>query len=102
MTAPSPNGATPAAADQQAEHVYRNYPAYGQQLAAINVLLGNLPLAAMLAACKRHQTTSVLTLPPGATSEQAQAVAAGLRVDERVIGAALNLQRVLQAVANGT
>ena len=87
---------------QQLEAVaYTNYAQIGQQLAAINTLLAAIPLDALLTACKRHQTTSLLTLPAGVSAEQAQAVAAALRADEKVITAALNLQRVARAVAQG-
>lgn len=101
-----PNGTRPTDPQAQREaaleaFAYTNYSQLGQQLAAINTLLANLPLAAMLAANKRHQHTSILTLPAQVTAEQAQAIAAGLRADEKVIGAALNLQRVVAAIAAG-
>lgn len=101
-----PNGIRPAdpQAQQQAAmeaFAYANYAQLGQQLAAINTLLAPLPLAAMLAANKRHQSASVLTLPAQVTPEQAQALAAGLRADEKVITAALNLQRIVAAIATG-
>lgn len=104
------NGGRPAATEAPAaaspeqqleEVVYVNYHRFARQLGALNVLLAEFPLAALLAACKRHQTTTVLTLPAGATPDQARAVALSLRNDERIITAAINLQRVVRAIENG-
>ena len=105
MTGPS-NGAKPTpnvltGPDALAEFAYANYPQIARQLGAINVLLSAIPLEALLLACKRHQRTSVLTLPANAPPEQAHAIATALRGDEKVITAALNLARVVAAVAGG-
>jgi hypothetical protein len=99
-----PNGTKPTAPTPEAalaEFAYANYPQIAQQLGAINILLNLIPLEALLAACKRHQSTSVLTLPANVPAEQAHAIATALRGDEKVITAALNLARVVAAVAGG-
>ena len=102
--APPVNGhgnAGPTPEQQLEAMAYAGYRALAQQLGAINVLLSAMPLSALLTACRRHQTTSVLTAPAGVPPEQVQALVASLRGDEKVITAALNLQRVVHAVANG-
>lgn len=83
------------------EMCYANYRQIGAQLGAVNTLLGPMPLQALLAACKRHQATMALTAPAGVTGEQIAAAHKGLLSDERVITAALNLQRVVAAVNSG-
>lgn len=100
MTTPSPNGHQPAA-DPMADAVYANYQQLGRQLQACLILLGALPLAHMVTANRRLQSTSVLTLPAGTTADQAAAVRASLQADERVLTAAVKLQQTMAAVSNG-
>lgn len=104
MTTPAANGAKPTPTPEQQqleEFVYANYQQVAGQLAAVNTLMAGMPLAALLAANKRHQSTGVLMLPAGVTVEQAQARAVALRGDQRVIEAALHLQRTVAAVVSG-
>lgn len=81
--------------------VYANYAQFGAQLGAVLTLLAGMPVEALLAACKRHQRTSILTLPANVTAEQAQFRALSLRNDEKIMTAALNLQRVYVATMTG-
>ena len=112
MTTPepilTPNGTDPLAqqkADQQAaqvaEFVFANYANLSVQLGAISTLLMPIPLDPMLAACKRKQSISVLTLPGQVSAADAATYARQLRNDERIIEAALNLQNTLRAVHSG-
>lgn len=105
MTQPS-NGAAPAASvvaaagsEALAEFAYNNYQQLALRLGAVNTLLASIPLQALLEACRRHQSTSILTRPANVTAEQAAAVAAALRNDEKIITAALELQRVAATIA---
>lgn len=106
--APHPNGTDPnaqakadQAAAQIAEFVYQNYPNIAAQLGAISTLLLTLPLEPMLAACRRKQTVSILTLPGQTGPADAANLARQLRNDERIITAALDLQNTLKAVHSG-
>lgn len=94
MTDLNGHGPADAQAASIADAVYANYGHFAQRLAAIGLLLGDLPLEHMLAAVRRHQRTSVLTLPAGTDPQQAIAQQAALRMDEKLITAAVNLQRV--------
>jgi len=100
---PDLNGhaATATQPDPVAEAVYANYGHFAQRLAALGLLLADLPLEQMLSAVKRHQRTSVLTLPAGTDPQQAMAQQAALRRDQKMIEAALNLQRVRAALLGG-
>lgn len=74
-----------------------NYMRFAQQLAAINLLMSTLPLEALLGANQRQQRASILTAPAGVTAEQLAQHATALRNDEKIIAAALNLQRMVAA-----
>lgn len=80
---------------------YARYPELGQQVGAVCTLLHALPLEAMLAACRRRQITSTLTLPAGMTSQEAAVYVARLRVDERVLEVLLDATRALVEIAKG-
>lgn len=97
--APTVNGTRPQppaqdAAAALAEMVFANYNAFARKLDAINLFLAELPLEAMLQACRRHQTTSVLLLPAQVGADEARAAAEHMRHVEKVIQAALALQRL--------
>jgi hypothetical protein len=100
------NGATPttsvaaaAGSEALAEFAYANYQQLALRLGAVNTLLSSIPLQALLDACRRHQSTSILTRPANVSAEQAAAIAAALRNDEKIITAALELQRVAATIA---
>lgn len=100
MTQTRANGSKPEQTPED-EAAFRNYATLGQQLGAVITLLISLPLPAMLNACRRHQSTSVLMLPPGTPPEQASALSAALRNDEKLLHAALNVCAVVKAAQVG-
>ena len=104
---PHLNGTRPAAPNPAEQtqaleaFAFANYQVIARPLGAINVLLATIPLEALLVACKRHQNTSVLTLPAGVPVEKPQAAARGVRGDGKVTPAASNRPRVVAAVSAG-
>lgn len=83
------------------DQVFAAYEQFSTQLGALLTLLAGMPIEPLLAACKRKQRSSILTLPASVTAEQMQMRALGLRNDEKIITAALNLQRAYVAAMSG-
>lgn len=105
ITPPSANGHSTAAEDQAqaaaVDAVYQNYSRFAGQIGALATLIGNQPLPLLLAACKRAQSSALLTLPANATAEYAHQLRVGLRNDQKLFEALINVQRVMQQIASG-
>lgn len=79
----------------------RDYQGLSRHFGACLVIIGSMPLEAMLAANREMRPRVLLTLPPGTTPQQAGLVTARLDADERLLRQALKLAELFDQIDRG-